>query len=66
MTTRLRVDYQGFKLGVRVADRLALSLDVQNPQHIVVLHKLKNMAYVMDTMRNFNAFGVNNVTYSTK
>lgn len=62
--TILRIDYQGFKLGVRVADQLALTLNPRKEQDVQVLHKLKNMAHVIQGMRNFEAFAVNGVTYA--
>lgn len=62
--TRLKIDYQGFKLGVRIADQLALSLDVTKKQDVDVLHKMKNMAHVIEGMRRFQAFSVNGLTYA--
>ena len=62
--TRLNVGYQGFKLGVRIADSLALALNVAKKEDVDVLHKMKNMAHVIETMRSFKAFSVNGVTYA--
>lgn len=61
---RLPIDYQGFKLGVRSADQLALLLDVTNPQDVKILHQMKNMANVLVGMNNFGAFSVNGVMYA--
>lgn len=61
--TSLNVGYQGFKLGHRVADKLALSLDVKKEADVRVLHKLKNMGHVLENMRLFKAYGLNGGTY---
>jgi hypothetical protein len=63
---RLHVAYHGFKLGVRIADQLALCLDVHKPTDVQVLHKLKNMAYIMQSMTNFKAFEINHEVYAPK
>ncbi len=61
---RLPVPYPGFKLGVRVADSMALALDVKQEKDVKVLHKLKNLAGILEGMRRLESFSVNGVTYA--
>lgn len=64
LVTPLCVPFQGFKLGVRVADSLVLILNTALPNDVLVLHNLKNIAHTMETMRTFGAFGINGITYA--
>ncbi len=43
---------------------MVLALDVKQEKDVMVLHKLKNMAHVLEGMRRLEAFSVNNVTYA--
>ncbi len=61
---RLPIPYHGFRLGVRIADSMALALDPRQEKDVRVLHNLKNMAHVLEGMRKLEAFSVNNVTYA--
>lgn len=62
--TRLNIDYQGFKLGVRIADTLALSIRMDDQGQIAGLHAIKGIAHVIQGMREYQAFAVNGQTYA--
>lgn len=63
--TKLNVSkYQGFTVGVRVADKFALTARTENLLDVAALHTIKGLVYVEMLERSVQAFAVNNVLYA--
>lgn len=57
--TRLKADYQGFKLGLRVAESFALQASTTKGNDVAGLHAIKNTLHVQALLVSIQAFSIN-------